>query len=226
MADKHQINQEDYAPSATIHPTSRTQRWRSSFNNLQNHRFTLYLSGILAATVLLAGLVILILAFTLFKIKDPQLIMNSLHIDRLLVPGLVPSLTNPFSLNATLTADISIKNPNAASFRFRNSTTDFYYGGEIVGVAYAPEGRVRARRTLRMNVTVDVLADRVVMETNATGVVLGEGRVNITSFTDVFGRVDLLGVYKRNLDILLNCSFTIGFSGGGFVNKVCQGNVL
>ncbi|XP_020573396.1 uncharacterized protein LOC110019877 [Phalaenopsis equestris] len=229
MAAKPQIDPYDHRrplaipsppfPSSPF-PSSPTKRF------LQTHRLALWLISLSGSAAVLLGFIILILSFTVFKVNDPQLTMNSLHINRLLFPGIGSSLANPFSLNATLTADISIKNPNAAAFMFRNSTTDFYYAGEVVGVAYAPAGKVRPRRTLRMNVTVDVLADRVVMDTNATGVVLGEGAVNITSFTDVSGRVDLLGIYKRDLDILLNCSFTLGVFENRLINRVCQGNVV
>ncbi|KAG0486711.1 hypothetical protein HPP92_008806 [Vanilla planifolia] len=77
--------------------------------------------GCCGATVLLLGVTILVLALTVFKVKDPE-VMNNLHLDRLFVPG-IGTPENPISVDATLTADISIKNPNVASFRFRNSTT-------------------------------------------------------------------------------------------------------
>ena len=61
------------------------------------------------------------------------------------------------SVNATLNADISIKNPNIASFSYDRSETEFYYREETVGVAYAPDGEVIADWTTRMNVTPDAL---------------------------------------------------------------------
>ncbi|KAK8949342.1 hypothetical protein KSP39_PZI005782 [Platanthera zijinensis] len=197
---------------------------RRSFQYLKKRRCALWCCGCCGATVVLLGVIILILAFTVFRVKDPELTLNSLTIDSLLVPG-IGSLDRPLSVNATLTADISIKNPNIASLRYHNSTTEFYYGGDLVGVAYAPDGNVRARRTVRMNVTVDVLADKVLLDTNATGLALAEGSVNMSSFTDISGRVNLLGLYKRDLDILLNCSFTLGILERSVTNLNCADQV-
>ncbi|KAL0905508.1 hypothetical protein M5K25_023932 [Dendrobium thyrsiflorum] len=194
-------------------------RHRHRHRHRPTRRCALWCCGICGSTLVVLGVTILILALTVFKIKDPEMTMNNIYINRLFVPGL-GTLENPsVSVNATLTADISIKNPNVASFRFRNSTTEFFYGEETVGVAYAPDGNVRAYRTARMNVTVDVLADRVVLDTNATGSAVFDGAVNMSSYTDIAGRVNVLGVYKLNMDIHLNCTFTLEVYQRAISNK-------
>uniref|UniRef100_J3L3U4 Late embryogenesis abundant protein LEA-2 subgroup domain-containing protein n=2 Tax=Oryza brachyantha TaxID=4533 RepID=J3L3U4_ORYBR len=134
--------------------------------------------------------------------------MNRVTLEDLDTDFLGTAARHPLSVNATLNADISIKNPNVASFRFGRSETDFYYAGETVGVAYAPDGEVGADRTVRMNVTLDVLADRVSRNVNATDLILGQD-YNLTSYTEISGRVDVLGIYKRDLDIKMNCSITL-----------------
>ncbi|KAG0487500.1 hypothetical protein HPP92_009595 [Vanilla planifolia] len=180
--------------------------------------------GCCSATVIILGVTILVLALTVFQIKDPTVTMNGLHVDHLFVPG-IGSFDNPVSVNATLTADISVKNPNVASLRFQNSTTDFYYNGSTVGVAYAPEGYVRRYRTARMNVTVDVLTDRVVLETNGTASAIIDGGLNMSSYTDIAGRVNVLGIYKQNLDIQLNCTFILDVLESTITNRVCHTTV-
>ncbi|CAD5174116.1 late embryogenesis abundant protein At1g64065 [Musa acuminata AAA Group] len=200
-------------------------RWRS-IQYLHKRRCALCCCGCCGATVVILGITILILSLTVFKVKDPTLTMNSLTLDTFRVgPG---TLDNLVLFNATLVADISIKNPNVASFRFDNSTTDFYYAGETVGVAYAPQGKVSAHRTARMNVTVDVLTDRVVKQMNITTEAWTAGtELNLTSFTDIKGRVNVLGVYKRDIEVMLNCSMTLELSTTfhGFKNTDCSANV-
>ncbi|RLN24439.1 uncharacterized protein C2845_PM07G22220 [Panicum miliaceum] len=156
----------------------------------------------------LLGIAALVLALTVFKVRDPVLTMNGVTLEG--VDGDLGTATaaHPVSVNATLTADVSIENPNAASFRFRRSETDFYYAGETVGVAYAPRGEVGAGRTVRMNVTLDVLADRISPNVNATDLIFGQD-YNLTSYTEIAGRVSVLGIYKRDLDIKMNCSITL-----------------
>ncbi|MQL82906.1 hypothetical protein Taro_015380 [Colocasia esculenta] len=184
-------------------------------------------------TVVVLGLLVLILALTVFKVKDPSMTMNSVSVDGVQVD--LGEQERPVSINATVNADISIKNPNAASFRFRNSTTEFYYKEQKVGVAYAPSGNARAHRTVRMNVTVDVFADRAVPAafpnlTLGLGFLLAGNPVDIDlrSYTAVKGRVSVWGIYKRNLDIRMNCTMTLVFvynQSQEVTNKVCKATV-
>uniref|UniRef100_A0ACD5VLQ3 Uncharacterized protein n=1 Tax=Avena sativa TaxID=4498 RepID=A0ACD5VLQ3_AVESA len=135
--------------------------------------------------------------------------------------------SRPVSVNATLDADVSIKNPNAASFRYDRSETDLYYNGETVGVAYAPDGEVGADRTVRMNVTLTALADRISSIVNVTDVIFGQD-YNLTSYTEINGRVSLLGIFRRDLNIKVNCSVTLEVSAFSSVHSKsmdCVANV-
>lgn len=172
----------------------------------RGHR--LLLRGFLcfAAAVAVAGLVVLILSLTLLSVKNPALSMTSLSIDRIDV-GLLP-----LSVNFTLEAGIAIRNPNLASFRFGNSTTDFYYGGEQVGVAYAAAGRVRARRSATVAVRVDVLVDRVATRLDLAAVVLSGEELRLASRTGIPGRMNVMGLHKRDLQMELNCSILMVIS--------------
>ncbi|KAJ6853908.1 harpin-induced protein [Iris pallida] len=181
------------------------RRWTSS-QYLRKRRVLLCCGGCCGATVLLLGFLLLILSFTVLKVRDPVLTMNSISIDNVNL-GL-GTWSHPLSINATLTADISLKNPNVAAFSYDGSATEFRYYGQTVGVAYAPGGRVGADRTVRMNATLDVMVDRI-GSTNATANVADGRKLNLTSYTDISGRVNVAGVYKRDLDVVLNCTMTL-----------------
>ncbi|XP_072971760.1 late embryogenesis abundant protein At1g64065-like [Typha angustifolia] len=211
-------------PSPSIHPTVTSDVESPSTQPLGRHRhrrrrFCLCCCGCFVTTVVLVGLTFLILSLTLFKVKDPTLTTNSITITGFAVE-LGNDVTNrPFSANVTLLADISIKNPNVASFRFRDSDTDFYFQGETVGVAHVPEGKVGADRTARMNVSVDVLIDRAAAEPNVTESFVFGGDVELTSYTDIFGRVNAFGIYKKDLEVVMNCSITLAVSESAVVTK-------
>ncbi|CAA6665944.1 unnamed protein product [Spirodela intermedia] len=183
-------------------------------------------------SVVILGIVILILALTIFKVKDPVLTLNSVAFSGVDV-SLFSQSGRQVPVNATMNADISIKNPNAASFRFRNSTTVFYHDGKEVGVAYAPNGNARAHRTVRFNATVDVFAEKAVaiLTTNLSKTLqlLGGNSVNINlrSFTEVDGRVNLWGLYKKNLEVKMNCTMTLEYALAAQVisNKDCRATV-
>ncbi|XP_074575971.1 uncharacterized protein LOC141832367 [Curcuma longa] len=172
----------------------------------RGRRFLLRCFFCFAAAVAVAGLVVLILSLTLLRVKNPALSMTSLSIDRIDL-GL-----QPLSLNATLDAGIAIRNPNMASFRFGNSTTYFYYGGERVGVAYAAAGRVPARRSATVAMRVDVLVDRVATRLDLAADFLAGADVRLASRTGIPGRMNVMGLYKRDLEMELNCSILMVIS--------------
>ncbi|KAG2591443.1 uncharacterized protein LOC120674454 [Panicum virgatum] len=205
--------------SPTVHPAATdggagdeevatsSKRRRSAQYLRKQRRCALWFCGCCGATVVLLGITALVLALTVFKVRDPVLTMNGVTLEG--VDGDLGTAGRPaVSVNATLSADVSLENPNAASFRFGRSETDFYYAGETVGVAHAPPGEVGAGRTVRMNVTLDVLADRISPNVNATDLIFGQD-YNLTSYTEIAGRVSVLGIYKRDLDIKMNCSITL-----------------
>ncbi|OAY77458.1 uncharacterized protein LOC109717411 [Ananas comosus] len=219
-------------PSPAIHPTAVDEEeavggGASRFRSLgKRRRAVCCCCSCCGATTVVLGVVLLVLFLTVFKVKDPTLTMNSLTIDSFNLDLSSPP-HNPVSANVTLTADISIKNPNAASFRFGSSATEFYYEGATVGVAYAPAGRVGADRTVRMNVTVDVLADQLASRPDAGSTILSGGDLNLTTHTDIAGRVSVLGIYKRHIKIAMNCSVVlqVSLTSANTTSTTCDGNV-
>ncbi|KAM0868953.1 hypothetical protein ACQ4PT_041002 [Festuca glaucescens] len=202
-------------PSPSVHPATdedddvevqeapTAKRWRSA-QYLRKRRRALCCCGCCVTSVAVVGIVVLVLALTVFQVKDPVFTMNRVTLED--VDGDYLG-----ALNATLSADVSIKNPNVASFSYGRSETDFYYSGETVGVAYAPDGEVGAGRTVRMNVTLDALADRIAPNVNLADLIFGQ-EYNLTSCTEISGRVSVLGIYKRDLHIKVNCSITLEVS--------------
>ncbi|XP_047056778.1 uncharacterized protein LOC124663073 [Lolium rigidum] len=181
-----------------------TKRGRSTAQYLGKRRRALCWCGCCVTTVAVVGIVVLVLALTVFRVKDPVFTMNRVTLED--VDGDLLG-----AVNATLSADVSIKNPNVASFSYGRSETGFYYGGETVGVAYAPDGEVGAGRTVRMNVTLDALADRISRNVGFADLVFGR-EYDLTSYTEISGRVSVLGIYKRDLHIKVNCSITLEVS--------------
>ncbi|XP_062180382.1 uncharacterized protein LOC133884830 [Phragmites australis] len=205
-------------PSPTVYPASHDAEaeaqaatgWRS-MQYLRKRRCVLCCGGCCVTTVVVVGLLILVLALTVFKVKAPRLTINAVWLTAISAgPG--SGLASPVAANATLTADVSLKNPNAAAFRFSQSETDVYYRGKTVSVAYAPAGSVGADRTTRMNVTLDLLGDRLAHAMNGTGLVFGQ-EYDLDTYTTINGTVKVLGIIKKGVEIRLNCSIVIEVGG-------------
>ncbi|XP_062029368.1 uncharacterized protein LOC133745327 [Rosa rugosa] len=162
-----------------------------------------YCCGLAAAMFLILAVIAIVLGFTVFHVKGPRITMNG-------VTTANGSLLT--GSNITLLADVSIKNPNVASFKYENTTTLVYFKGTQVGEGRSPAGVAKARRTMRMNVTVDIVQAKIravpeFSKESAAGV------LNLTSFTRVHGKVKVVMV-KRNVVVELNCTMTYNFSQG------------
>ncbi|CAL9170721.1 unnamed protein product [Musa hybrid cultivar] len=182
--------------------------------------------GSCAAILIIIAIVIVVLALTVFKVKEPVMTMNSVTIEKLAVNFGAPSSSSSqlFAINMTLVADVSVKNPNAASVRFGASTTAIYYRAREMGVAYGPPGTARAHRTFRINVTVDVMADRILGDANLFDD-LAAGSIAVTTATKVGGRVRVLGVFKHHVDVMMNCSITMAVANQSIVSQNCNQKV-
>ncbi|KAH0448949.1 hypothetical protein IEQ34_022749 [Dendrobium chrysotoxum] len=157
------------------------------------------LCGLCLTTLLLLGVIAIILAFTVFQVSDPSLTMNAVFFHDIHF-----SDDRPSSLNATVVADISIRNPNAAAFRFGESVTEFYMKDRVVGSGRGAGLRVGAKRTVRMNVSA-----LVVTEPGVSVSVLDDKRiVRIRSRTEVEGKVSVLGVFKRVVGVKMVCNLS------------------
>lgn len=218
-ADQHRSDQDHRTSNRSCideeDPTSK----RPSPRKLHKRRFILC-CGCCTAIVLLLAIVVLVLALTVFRIKDPDMTMNSIRIE-----GMTFSPTPlPGSLNMTLIAGISVKNPNDASFKFGNSTTVISYEERKIGEALIPAGKAPARRTIRMNVTVEVLAGELMGNMNMFKDLMS-GKVTVNSYTKMGGRVNLLNIFKKHADVIMNCSLTMSVSDQSILEQKCKRRV-
>ena len=127
-------------------------------------------------------------------------------------------------LNMTLVVDLSVKNPNAVSFKFNNATTTVYYRGVLAAEARNPPGTAKARRTLRMNVTADVMADQLLSSTNSLVTDVVRGQIPMDTSTIISGRVKILFV-KKQVGINMNCSMKVNTSSLTVDDLSCQRKV-
>ncbi|XP_010261404.1 PREDICTED: late embryogenesis abundant protein At1g64065-like [Nelumbo nucifera] len=177
--------------------------------------------GFITALVLIQAVTIIVLAFTVFRVRDPEIKMNGVTIDRLdLVNGTVP---RP-GVNMSLTADVSVKNPNFASFKYGNTSTTLYYRGTVIGEARNPPGHARARRTMRMNVTVDVITDRLMNNSNLQNDISSR-MLTMSSYTRIGGRVNILKLVKRHVNVKMNCTMSVNLTSQAIQEQKCKRHV-
>ncbi|KAF9687865.1 hypothetical protein SADUNF_Sadunf02G0137600 [Salix dunnii] len=163
---------------------------------------------------------IIVLRFTVFRVKDPVIKMNGVTVTRLeLNNGTTPKP----GVNISLIADVSVKNPNVASFRYSSTTTTLYYDGQMVGEARNGPGQARARRTMRMNVSVDIIPDRLMSNPNLNAD-MSSGMLSMTTYTRVPGRMEIV-IVKRNIVVEMRCSMTLSITSQQIQTQKCKRKV-
>ncbi|KAG9443370.1 hypothetical protein H6P81_014710 [Aristolochia fimbriata] len=137
------------------------------------------------AAFLIFVLIVLVLALTVFKPKHAITTVKSAKLAGMKAAINVPNMG--LDLNVTLDLDILVKNPNHASFKYTNSVALLYYKGMEIGEAEIPAGKILSEETLEMNVTLNVLADRLLSNSDAYSDVTS-GQVQVQTSTRISGK--------------------------------------
>ncbi|KAM7463869.1 hypothetical protein LguiA_031990 [Lonicera macranthoides] len=140
--------------------------------------------GVIAAVLVLA-LILLILGLTVFKAKRPVTTVNSVSLKNFDLN--LDILRLRVNLNLTLDVHLSVKNPNRVGFKFNNSTALLKYRGEIVGEVPIPAGKINADGTSNMNLTLTLLADRLLSNSNLYSDVIA-GALPLSTYTRISGK--------------------------------------
>ncbi|KAI5329057.1 PREDICTED: late embryogenesis abundant [Prunus dulcis] len=175
--------------------------------------------GCVSALFLIIAVTAIVLGFTVFHVEGPRIKMNDVTIQQLEFANGALRLDT----NVTLLADVSIKNPNVASFKYGNTTTRVYYNETEVGQGRTPAGVAKARRTMRMNVTVDIVPGEI---SAVPGFIkeVASGKLTVSTYTRIEGKVKILMVNK-NVVVELNCKMTYNFASKEIEGEDCKRRV-
>ncbi|KAF8379615.1 hypothetical protein HHK36_029056 [Tetracentron sinense] len=170
----------------------------------------------IAVGVVLLTIIILVFALTVMRIKTPDVKLRSVTVENLNV-----GTTASPSFNMTLIAEVSVKNKNFGHFKFENSTATVSYRGMTVGEAYIAKGRAKARKTRRMNVTIDVNSDRLTGVSNLSSDI-NSGILTLRSQAKLSGKVHLMEMIKKRKTAEMSCTMTISLISPGILDLICE----
>lgn len=154
--------------------------------------------GCITAILLLFIVIIIILAFTVYNVKEPEVRMNAVT----LISGNFTS-----GNNVTILADMSVKNTNSFTFRYEAVNTTVFYNGIDIGGGIQPPGKAKAQRTARLNVTLVIIAKRLV-DNQEWIIDIRDQALNFSTYTRINGKVKILNMFKRSIGVELNCTST------------------
>ncbi|OMO68029.1 Late embryogenesis abundant protein, LEA-14 [Corchorus olitorius] len=164
-------------------------------------------------------LLILILAFTVFKAKRPVTTVDSVSLADLRFSLDLARLR--VLLNASLDVDLSIKNPNRVGFKYTDSAAQLNYRGQQVGEVPIPAGKISADETVPMNLTLILMADRLISDSRFFSDVSG-GQLPLNTFARISGKVNVLNLFKIHVVSSTSCDFTVFLSNSSVGDQACK----
>ncbi|GAV91399.1 LEA_2 domain-containing protein, partial [Cephalotus follicularis] len=170
----------------------------------------------LSGAIVVIAIVIVILALTVFKKKDPITTVNSVTLQDLDVSFDISRLK--VYVNLTLDFNLSVKNPNKVSFKYTNSSAFLYYRGQIVGEVPIPADQMSADATKVYNLTATILADRLLSA--FSDVMAGQLPLNI--YSQLSGKVRIFNIFNIHVKTSSSCDFTIFVSNRTVSDQQCH----
>ncbi|CAJ2676504.1 unnamed protein product [Trifolium pratense] len=153
--------------------------------------------GCITAILLLFIVILIVLAFTVYNVKDPEVKMNAVT--------LIGGSFIRGSDSATILADMSVKNTNSFTFRYGAVNTSIFYNDIEIGAGITPPGKAKAQRTARFNVTLVINPKKIVDNPEWILDIRDQG-LNFSTYTKMSGKVKILNMFKRKVGVELNCT--------------------
>ncbi|KAL7095037.1 hypothetical protein ACP275_10G000500 [Erythranthe tilingii] len=169
------------------------------------------------AVILSLGMLFLILGLTVFKTKRPVTTVNSISLDDLDLSLDLARLS--VRLNVTLDVSVSVENPNRVGFKYNNSTAFLRYKGNDVGEVPIPAGKIGARDTRSLNLTLTLMADRLLSDSNLYSDA-ASGTLPFQTYIRISGKVRLL--FNIHVVTYTTCDLQIDLINRAVSNQKCQ----
>ncbi|KAI3770956.1 hypothetical protein L6452_02104 [Arctium lappa] len=169
--------------------------------------------------ILAVALIILILALTVFKARKAVITVNSVQINDF--DASVNLLPPRVSLNVSLDLDISIKNPNKVRIKYRDSSANLLYKGQVVGDVPIPAAEIGSGDTKRLNLTLTVFADRLLTNLDVYADVI-RGNLQVSTYTRISGKARILNLFNVHFVSVSTCDLDINISNRRISNQICH----
>ncbi|KAJ9547489.1 hypothetical protein OSB04_020032 [Centaurea solstitialis] len=151
--------------------------------------------------------------------RNPVTTVNSVEIRDL--DASVNLLPPRVSLNVSLDLDISIKNPNKLPVKYRNSSANLLYKGEVVGDVPIPAGEIGSGDTKRLKLMLTVFADRLLTNPHVYGDVI-RGTLQVSTYTRISGKARVLNLFNVHFVSVSKCDLDISISDRRISKQICD----
>ncbi|CAA2955559.1 uncharacterized protein LOC111398559 [Olea europaea var. sylvestris] len=172
---------------------------------------------VVISVILALALIFTILGLTVFKAKRPVTTVNSVALTDLDFSLDIARFR--VHLNVTVDTSVAVKNPNRVGFKYKNSTALLKYRGIMVGEVPIPAGKISARDSKILNLTLTLMADRVLSNSNLYSDILS-GTLRLQTYTRIAGKVRIL--FNIHVVSYTTCDLEISISSRNVTKQQCQ----
>ncbi|KAL0375498.1 UNVERIFIED_CONTAM: hypothetical protein Sradi_3465500 [Sesamum radiatum] len=166
------------------------------------------------AVILGLGLLLLILGLTVFKAKRPLTTVNSVALDDLDFSVDITRLR--VLLNVTLEVGISLTNPNRVGFKY---SPWLQVQRNDVGEVPVPAGKIGARDTRSLNLTLTLMADRLLSNSALYSDVIS-GTLPFQTYIRIAGKVRIL--FSIHVVTYTTCDLEINVANRTLSDQKCH----
>ncbi|KAK1563132.1 hypothetical protein Q3G72_022813 [Acer saccharum] len=205
--------------SSQHHDTTQQQQQHQQKLSRPHRRRCFIMVMALLILLLVLSIILLVLALTVFKLKQPRTQIQSVQLD-----GIAPRFSFPkidFQLNITLDLQILVENRNPASFKHGTGKSFLLYQGNQVGDTDIYPGLIPARGSTTLPCRLTLQVDKLADDSHLIRDVLG-GKLVMDTRTQIPGRVNFLGIFKKHIQATSECRFTVGFPDMKILNQECK----
>ncbi|XP_047964401.1 late embryogenesis abundant protein At1g64065-like [Salvia hispanica] len=171
-----------------------------------------------AVFIVFQAAIILALALTVMKVKSPKLGFNAMVVETF---TFVETFTNgtTTSIKMKLLAQLTIKNTNFGHFKYDESTLVILHKGVPLGEQVIPPGRTKAKKTQKLEISVDVNTDRGPGSELRNEI--NSGNLKLRSQAKLNGKVHLMKIIKKKKSGEMKCDWDLNLGTKEIENLKC-----
>lgn len=189
-------------------------------NSIHKRRRSLCICiGTTISILLLLIIIIIILAFTVYKAKRPVITVSSVSLNDF---NFDIDLPLKIHLNLTLDVDLAVQNPNKVAFRYTNASALLKFQDKVIGEVPIPGGKIKASGFTPMNLTLTVMADRLLGNSDVYSDVFKSGTLPVSTYTRIKGSVRILHLFDIHVVSYSNCDIQISISTRSIQDQSCR----
>ncbi|KAE8718793.1 Protodermal factor 2 isoform 1 [Hibiscus syriacus] len=178
---------------------------------------------VVSALVLIISVVVLVtLYFTLFKPKDPNIIVQSVTLQSTTI-RVVLFPYQDIEGNATIGLTVTVDNRNYGGFKYHNATAFINYRGNLVAEAPIGEDSISPRSKHNISTSVIVFAHELAADDHFLSDFFS-GVFNFTSSTTLHGKVNVFNIFKFKASSSRNCNISVSLQNQT-ADSVCTSKI-